>query len=132
MGLTLFNMKYVLCFGNPYLEDDNIAQKAAKQIKVKGVKFVACNSPEQIIDYLEKDFLILDVAKGIKKITIIDSVSKLEKSKIVSLHDFDLGFFLKLIKKMGNANKIRIIALPQKIDIDKLKIELNKILSKNN
>jgi Ni,Fe-hydrogenase maturation factor len=122
-------MKYVLCFGNPFLKGDSLAQKAGKKIRIEGVRFVSCNSAEEIMFYLDKDFVILDVAKGIKKARIISDASMLDTGKIVSLHDFDLAFFLKVMKKLGGRKKVRIIALPEKMKLEDAEREVKRILS---
>ena len=36
----------------------------------------------------------------------------------VSLHDFDFGFFLKLLKGLNEINDVRIIGLPPKTKLD--------------
>ncbi|KHO45386.1 MAG: hypothetical protein QS98_C0011G0081 [archaeon GW2011_AR3] len=117
-------MKYVLCFGNPYVKDDSLAQQTAKRLKLDGIEMVSCNSPEEIMFYMDKDFAILDVATGIKEAQVISDLAQLESSKMVSLHDFDLAFFLKLLKKLNTKSKVRLIAVPAKYPMDKLEKRL--------
>ena len=70
-----YTMKYVLCFGNPYIEDDNLITKIVKDWHLDGFSFVICTSPEELMLYAEKECIILDVAKGIEKPVIIDDRS---------------------------------------------------------
>lgn len=149
-------VKRVLCFGNPLVASDSIAQQAAKRLKIKGVKFVSCNSPEELLFYLDEEFLILDVAKGIRRVTVLNDASKLESAKFYSMHDFDLAFFLKLISKMrvqaggtpankkgkskkragrsgsagrnGNLGRIKIIAIPYGASFEAVKADVEKAL----
>jgi Ni,Fe-hydrogenase maturation factor len=131
------NMRYVLCFGNPYIKLDSLAQEIAKKkgqtASQIGLKFISCNSPEEIFFYLDKDFIILDVAKGIRKPVYIDDISVLETSKMVSLHDFDLAFFLKLMQKIQKDKKdaIKIVAIPEKGDERKLSSRIFELLKKS-
>jgi hypothetical protein len=122
-------MKYVLCFGNPYLEIDNKVVNVVDSLGIEGVKFVKCRNPDDILNYLDKDFMILDVAKGIKEPVIIDDVSKLNFSNKTSLHDFDLNFFLKLFNEFGV--KVKILAIPMDFDEKKIReIIYNHVTSK--
>jgi len=119
-------MKYVLCFGNPYIGGDDLVVNLVKDFKVEGYEFVCCRGPEEILNYADKDFVLLDVAKGISEITLIDDVNKLNFKNMISLHDFDLNFFLKLYDTLGK--KVRIIAVPMGYSVDKLKKEIKKFL----
>ena len=112
---------YVLCFGNPFLKGDSAAQEIAARAKIKGIKFVSCDSPEELSAFAGKNFVILDVVKGAKKPVLIDDVSMLEETKLVSLHDFDLAFFLKLMQKLGGKKKkrgVKIVGIPPNAKID--------------
>ena len=121
-------MKYVLCFGNPYLEIDNKAVNVVDTLSIDGVKFIKCKNPDDILNYLNKDFIILDVAKGIKEPVVIEDVSKLNFSNKASLHDFDLNFFLKLFDEFGV--KVKILAVPLDYSEERIReIILNRILS---
>lgn len=113
-------MKYVLVFGNPYIKEDNLAFKISKEMKIKGIVFKHCSSPEEIIDYLDKEFIILDVVKNIKEVAILEDINKLKINKLVSLHDFDLAFFLNIMAHVKR-RRIRIVGIPQKnVNIDKV------------
>ena len=61
---------------------------------------------------------ILDVAEGIKEVVVLgfDDIDKLENDKVFSMHDFDLAYNLKLLKKMELLDDIKIIAIPNKMD----------------
>lgn len=103
-------MKNLYVFGNEYLPIDNLAFKVADLLKNVNIK--KCFSPEVILESDDKEILILDAVKNIESTRIIDDVSKLKSNKMMSLHDFDLGFFLKLMSTMGPKRKIKIIGIP--------------------
>jgi Ni,Fe-hydrogenase maturation factor len=126
-------MVYLLCFGNPYLAEDNLALEVGDAIikdKIKGLEIVKCVAPDEVMSYLGKDFVILDVVKGIKKVMMIDSIDRLQSGDMVSLHDFDLGFFLKLMKETGKIKDVKLIGIPQKGKIVDIKKEVLGMLKK--
>jgi len=102
----------ILVFGNPYLKEDNLAVKVGKRLKLKGFEIVYCSNPDDLLNHNLKNSFILDVAKGIKKVTLFDDIDSFEFSSIFSLHDFDLGYFLKLLKEAGKLEKVSIIGIP--------------------
>jgi hydrogenase 3 maturation protease len=125
-------MLYLLAFGNPYINEDSLAITIADSIikdKIKGLEVVKCISPEEVINYTDKDFYILDVVKDLEEVMIIDDIDRLKGEGMVSLHDFDLGFFLKLMKKTGKLDKVNIIGIPQQGDIKSIKEKVLDVLS---
>jgi Ni,Fe-hydrogenase maturation factor len=119
-------MREVLCFGNEFLEEDSLALQVVKELKVQGFEFTVCNSPESILNH--EEVVVLDVAEGIKNVTLIDGINQLKTNRSVTMHDLDIGFFLKLSKKVGNLKKVRIVALPQKGKKEEIKKQLFEIL----
>ena len=117
----------VYVFGNPAVEEDSLALKTAKELEKEdlGVDFIYVDPNEEI---MEKDLLILDVAYGIRKVSVINNLDKLETGKKVSLHDFDIAFSLKLMKKIEMIKKIKIIAIPMNYSLEKACKEVKKII----
>jgi Ni,Fe-hydrogenase maturation factor len=117
-------IKRIYCFGNPLIAYDNLALKLAKEIKIKGVEFVICRSPEELWGQNAQKLVIMDVAKGINQVRVFADISKIQSGKLLSLHDFDLGYFLKLMAKMGELPEVKIIALPMGGEFDQIKKEV--------
>lgn len=117
-------MKTVLCFGNEYIKEDALAKEIADELNIPGIRLLKCDDLNQIFNYPEKDLYILDVAQGIDKIVVFDDIEKIRTRTIMSLHDFDLGYFLKLMKETGKVDKIKVIAIPVKYKKDRAKKEL--------
>ncbi len=111
-------LKRLYVFGNEYLEGDSFSYVIAQELK-DCVDIVYCRSPEELID-VEGEILILDVVKGISEPLLIEDCSVLKTKKIISLHDFDLGFFLSLLKEMGEKKKVKIIGIPMQGDVEKI------------
>lgn len=129
MPRNALKVRYVLCFGSRNRKGDDLAFHLAKKMKRKGVHWIACHSPEEIFYHMDKEFAILDVAEGIRKVTVLEDASKLQQNRLVSLHDFDVGFFLKLLQKMGR-HKIRIVAVPLGYPLKKAETEVSSALER--
>jgi len=115
----------IYCFGNEFLEYDSLAKEMADEIKIPDIEFKKCCSPEDI--FLEEDkIIILDVVEGIKDVILIDNIDQLKDNQISTLHDFDLSFFLKLKKELGELKEVKIIGIPMEGDKEKIKEEIKK------
>ncbi len=114
MGDNKEKEKTILCFGS-YSEGDTLAFEIYDSLKgcVDGKNLVKCKSPFELAEHLEKeDVIILDVVKGIEKIRIFDSVEEFKKTQTVTVHDLDLGFFIKLLETYMKDSSFRIIGIP--------------------
>ena len=120
-------MKKVYVFGNPLVKEDNLALEVAKELqgKIEGIEFRPVESLDEVA---EKDFVVLDVARGIKKVQAIEDLDWLETVQPVSGHDFDLALELKMLKKVGRLGKVKIIAIPMEHDAGKAAEEVARLL----
>jgi Ni,Fe-hydrogenase maturation factor len=123
-------MNKILVFGNPYLKEDNLAVKVGKKLNVKGFSLVQCSKPDDLLNHDLNSSLILDVARGIETVTLFDDVESLEFSVIFSLHDFDLSYFLKLLKETGKLERVNIIGIPQLYDEERALAEVVKLVKR--
>lgn len=121
-------MNKILVFGNPLLKEDNMAILVAKELKLKNIVF--CERAEQLMQYSD-DLIILDVIKGLKEVKVLKDINKIKEFNMKSLHDFDVGYFLKLLKAMGRVGKVKIIGIPISGDKEKIKNDVKEILSKS-
>jgi len=103
----------ILVFGNPLVQEDSLAIKVSEKLKklLPGVEFKEFDSAENLEEE-GKNLLILDVAKGIDRVQIINGVENYQSGNIYSLHDFDLAMTLKLLKKMKKIDSVCVIAIP--------------------
>ncbi len=118
----------VFVFGNPLVKEDSLALKVAKELggSLEGIEFKPVESLDEVE---EKDFVALDVAKGIEKVQVVEDLSELHAWQPVSGHDFDLGLELKMRKKVGRIGKVKIIAIPAGYGLEKAVREVEKALS---
>ena len=124
----------ILVFGNPLIKEDNLALKLIPRLKKhfsknKGLDFIETDSTEDLHKH-GKDLIILDVAIDIDKIELIDDLDRLAVGKVYSMHDFDLGYNLKIFQKLGLIDSVRIIAIPQLMDEELAFEEVQLILRK--
>ena len=126
---SLVSMK-ILCFGNECVKGDDIALKLVDSWEIKGVEFVKCQSLQDL-EYVNDDVAIIDTVLGIKEVEIIDNIDDLQLGKMYSLHDFDLGFHLKLMKELGKIKSVKIIGVPMSMDFEEIKKSMSSLLSKS-
>ncbi len=122
-------MTTVLVFGNPYMEEDNLALEIAQELNVPGFNFKILQNPDEILNYKnENKIIIMDVFRNIDDLIVVNDIDRLAKNKIFSLHDFDLGFFLKLMKETGQLKETVIIGLPNDGDKFELKQKIKDLM----
>jgi len=122
-------MLKVLVFGSPIVEEDKLALEVAEKIDMKGVEFMAERDPLKILaTCTDKSYLLMDVAYGIKEVTVIDDPDKINFRKSTTAHDMDLNFFIKLFQETGQLKKIKIIAIPVGYDVEKATKEVKNLL----
>lgn len=124
-------MNTVLCFGNPHIKGDSIAIELAKELKVTNFEFIISMYPDEIYNYKNVDEIyLMDVVKGLDKVTLITDLNQLKIKQPISLHDFDLGFVLKLMKATGQLKSIKIIGLPLGVNKEEIKSQVEELLSR--
>ena len=122
-------MRRIFVAGNPLVEEDSLALKVAEELRkeFKDINFQKIDS----LSSLEKtppNLYILDVAEGLQRVEKITDLEELQEIKLVSLHDFDLGTELLLLKKIGKIEGATIIAIPLGYPLEKAVSESGRIL----
>lgn len=117
----------ILCLGNEFIEEDSFAKKIGTELGKKGYEIVNIKDSFQLMDELNKEneMIILDVADKLKEVKLL-RVDELKENKIMSAHDFDSGFVLKLFEN----KKIKIIGIPMIGDINLISSQVLKFLGK--
>jgi Ni,Fe-hydrogenase maturation factor len=123
----------ILVFGNEFIEQDNLAIQISKELKLDNVDIERCYSVNDLFKYQAyQNIFILDVVRNLEEVALIENIDIIKTHRLYSLHDFDLGFFLKLMKQVGELKKIRIIGIPQKAEKEIIKKKIKGILKKFN
>ena len=105
----------VYVFGNEDLQEDSAAIKTAEKFTgQKDLEFVFVKPNEDLPFVNEEKVVIMDVVAGVDKVQVIgdNELNKLVLPPRNSVHDFDLGFQLKYLKKLGKLGEVKIIGLP--------------------
>ncbi|OGK14515.1 hypothetical protein A3C98_05705 [Candidatus Roizmanbacteria bacterium RIFCSPHIGHO2_02_FULL_37_15] len=109
----------IYVFGNPLVKEDSLPLKILPKIKkyFPEIVFEVVDPNENFPPKGEKDLIIIDTVKGIKKPRILDLV-ELEKISLtpISPHDYDLMLHLQILRKLKKIDKIKIIGLPSLFD----------------
>jgi Ni,Fe-hydrogenase maturation factor len=120
----------IYVFGNPLVKEDSLPLKLIENLRKEfpSIEFKEFDTVEDL--ELDKELNIIDTVKGIKKVELIEDIDKIITDKIYSMHDFDLGYNLKLFKKMKMIDKVRIFGIPSNMD-EKVAFEQLKKLIKS-
>ena len=127
----------VYAFGNEDLPEDRKAIEAAKQLDgaMDGVSFVFVKPNEDVPFADQSRVVILDAVQGIEEVALIegDETEELILSPRGSVHDFDLAFQLRYLRKIGKLGDITIIGVPQEGRVDYLRIQsiLRKLVAQD-
>jgi Ni,Fe-hydrogenase maturation factor len=117
----------VYVFGNEYVAEDKRAIEVARELEgtIEGISFVFVNPNEDAPFVNERHVVILDTVQGLKDVALLegDQIDKLILSPRGSVHDFDLTFQLRYLKKLGKLGDVTLIGIPQKGEVDYLLIK---------
>jgi hypothetical protein len=127
----------VYVFGNQNLEFDNNAIDVAKNIGTSfpEVEFVTVKLNQDLPFDNKQDVVLMDVVEGLTDVQLLedDELAKIVLPPRTTAHDFDLGFQLKYLKKLGKLGQIKIIGLPMlgKIDYALIHSILRKLVAQD-
>jgi Ni,Fe-hydrogenase maturation factor len=117
----------VYVFGNEYLAQDNRAIEVAGELQnnVKGVSFIFVGPNEDVPFADEPRVVILDTVAEIQDVALLegDEIDKLVLSPRGSVHDFDLAFQLRYLRKLDKLGRVTVIGIPQEGEVDHLLIK---------
>jgi len=117
----------IYVFGNEYVAEDKRAIEVARELEgaIEDISFVFVRPNEDVPFVNERQVVILDTVQGIQGVALIegDRIDGLTLSPRGSVHDFDLAFQLRYLKKLGKLGEITIVSIPQEGEIDYLRIQ---------
>ena len=119
-------MTKILSLGNEFIEIDSFAKKISEKLK-KDFEVVNIKDSFELMGVLNEcseEIIILDVVEGLEKVKVI-SIDELRNDSILSAHDFDAGYVLKLVGK-----DVKIIGVPMKGDVDEIKKKVIELIFK--
>ena len=117
----------VYVFGNEHVAEDNRAIEVAGELEgaIESVSFVFVEPNEDVPFADEARVFILDTVQGIQDVALVegDGIDTLVLSPRGSVHDFDLAFQLRYLKKLGKLGEVTLIGIPQEGEVDHLLIK---------
>ena len=121
------NQMKVYIFGNEYVAEDKRALEVARELEgaMEGVSFIFVKPNEDVPFVNERHVVILDTVQGIQNVALVegDRIDELILSPRASVHDFDLAFQLRYLKKLKKLGEVTIIGIPQEGEVDYLRIQ---------
>jgi hypothetical protein len=97
------------------LEKDNIALKLLPKLKkaFPKIEFVEIDPNENFNPPQDEALYIIDTVDGIESVRVFCDLKSFSKHRLISPHDYDLLFHLKLLNKLNKLPKeIKIIGVP--------------------
>ena len=119
----------IYVMGNSLVEVDSLPVKLLPRLKKEFPEheFIELDPSEDFPK--QKEVVIIDTIINAKKVVLINDIDKIITEKVYSLHDFDLGYNLKLMKKFGLVEKVSIIGLPPDISQDEAIKNIKRIIT---
>lgn len=122
----------ILVFGNPLVEQDAIALQILPELRKKfpAAEFLEFDAAEDL-ELQDSNPIILDAVDGISQCELITDLERfVPASRNLSMHDFDLGKTLLLLKKIGTIHGATIIGIPIMYDKQKALVETSRLIEK--
>jgi len=117
----------IYVFGNAYVAGDKRAVEVARELEdsIEGITFVFVKPNEDVPFVDEQHVVILDTVQGIQDVALVeeDRIDGLILSPRGSVHDFDLAFQLRYLKKLGKLVEVTIVGIPQEGELDYRRIQ---------
>jgi Ni,Fe-hydrogenase maturation factor len=104
----------VLVFGNRLVEKDKLPLELIPYLtkKFPEIEFKEFDSVEDLQNEGSVIYII-DSVENIENVTIIYNIDQIEISNsLYTIHDMDLGYMLKLMKKVNMIDKVIIFGIP--------------------
>lgn len=119
----------IYIFGNPLLPFDSLPIKLAPRLAaaLPEFEFIVVD-PNENLKPENKELIIIDAVEGIDEVVVINDIDKIKTEKIYSLHDFDLGYNLKLLQKLGELERVKILGIPMYGDETMVFEQLTRLL----
>lgn len=120
--------KTVYVSGNPLVKEDSLPLKMMERLQKEfpHLDFRELEPTDNIPE--EKTLHIIDTVIGIDSVAVIKDIDKIVTGKVYSLHDFDLGFNLKLMKKAGKLKSVKIVGVPAHLEEEEAYRQVRKEL----
>jgi Ni,Fe-hydrogenase maturation factor len=111
----------VYVFGNEYVAEDRRAIEVARELaeEMEDISFVFVGPNEDLPFANERRVVILDTVQRIQEVALLEggAIDGLTLSPRTSVHDFDLAFQLRYLKKLNKLGEVIVVGIPQKGEV---------------
>lgn len=123
-------MNKIYLVGNELVEEDSLPIQLKDNLisLFPNIKFEEFDPTENLPEDCDH-LVLLDTVSGIEKSMIFDDVDAFSSQKAYSMHDFDLGWQLKLYKKLKMIEKVTIIGIPMGMKKEDALKEIKPLIS---
>lgn len=105
--------------GNELVEEDSLPIKIKSALAKLFPKVVFEEfDPTENLPEDSKHLILIDTVYGLDKPQIFHDIDAFSSQKAYSMHDFDLGWQLKLYKKLKMIDEVSIIGIPMGMQED--------------
>ena len=94
------------------------------------IEFREFDPTENLPDDCE-NFHMIDTVLGLKEPRIFTNIDDITNQKTYSMHDFDLGWIIKLYKKLRMIKEITIFGVPETGDTSEVLDQVKKLITSN-
>lgn len=116
-------------FGNPLLDFDNLPILIVPELTklFPEINFVV-SDPNENLHPFDKTLNIIDTVINAEKTILITDIDRFDTQTLYSMHDLDLAFNLKLLKKIGLLKKVNIIGVPPHLSKDECIMQVSTMI----
>ncbi len=109
-------MRTIFVCGNPLLAQDSLPLRLLPRLRkaFPAIDFSELDPSEEFPQ--ERALTLIDTVERADGVCVLTDLDRIVSAKPASLHDFDLGLTLKLLKKAGKLDRATIICVPMGMD----------------
>jgi hypothetical protein len=112
----------VYVFGSAEVPQHEKALEVARRLRgtVPGIWFVPVGLNEDVPFVDEESVVILDTVLGLDGVTLVSpsGIERFAPPPRGTVHDFDLAFQLKYLKKIGRLGDVHVVGIPSEGEVD--------------
>lgn len=122
--------RHVYICGNESVDTDNMPFRLLPLLRENfpDLQFKSFDPTENFPE--DNPLYIIDVVLGVKKVVVLKDIDQFEDAPHVSVHDADLGFHLKWLRKIGKCPEVFIFGVPAEGERLTILADLNSVLKK--
>ncbi len=126
-------LRIVYVLGNPLCNEDSLPLRLIPKLRKEFPysQFRDLDIVNEDLDLGDSESNIIDTVKGLSKVELIIDINRIISPKVYSLHDFDLGYTLKLLKKLNIIDRVRLFGIPSEISEKEAFEQLRDLIKSN-